>query len=88
MTITATEFKAKCLNLMDRVAQTNEPILITKHGQIVAQLAPPPPTEKKPWLALRGSVKIKGDIIRPALSRRKLNSYLAREAKRIGGFPH
>lgn len=41
MTITATEFKARCLELMDRVYQTGESIVITKRGKPVSRLAPP-----------------------------------------------
>jgi prevent-host-death family protein len=42
-TITATEFRAKCLGLFDRVAETREPLLITKRGKPVAHLVPLPP---------------------------------------------
>jgi prevent-host-death family protein len=40
-TITASQFKAKCLALMDEVARNGEAIVITKHGKPVAQLTPP-----------------------------------------------
>jgi prevent-host-death family protein len=40
--VSATEFKAKCLDLMDRVAERRETYTITKHGKPVAQLAPVP----------------------------------------------
>ncbi len=41
--ITATEFKAKCLDLLDRVARHDiGPLSITKHGRVVAQLIAPP----------------------------------------------
>ena len=36
--ITASEFKAKCLKLMDEVAQSGEEIVITKNGKPVAKL--------------------------------------------------
>ncbi|MEQ1617800.1 MAG: type II toxin-antitoxin system Phd/YefM family antitoxin [Terricaulis sp.] len=39
-TMPASEFKAKCLALMDEVARTGEAVLITKNGKPVAQLAP------------------------------------------------
>ena len=39
-TVKAAEFKAKCLKLMDEVAETGEPIIITKNGKPVSQLAP------------------------------------------------
>ncbi len=39
-TMPASEFKAKCLALMDEVARTGEPVVITKNGKPVAQLGP------------------------------------------------
>jgi prevent-host-death family protein len=38
--ITATQFKARCLRLLDEVAETGEPLVITKHGRPVARLEP------------------------------------------------
>ena len=38
MELTATEFKAKCLSLIDQVHAGGEPVVITKHGKVVAQL--------------------------------------------------
>lgn len=38
--ITATQFKARCLRLLDEVAETGEPLVITKHGKAVARLEP------------------------------------------------
>jgi prevent-host-death family protein len=38
MKMAATEFKAKCLALIDRVNRQGEPIVITKHGKVVARL--------------------------------------------------
>lgn len=81
MTITATEFKAKCLKLMDKVQKTHHPILITKRGEVVAQLAPPPPTAKKPWLALRGTGKIQGDLVSPGFSDRELDEFLQEDVR-------
>ena len=39
-TIKASEFKAKCLKLMDEVAETGQEIVITKNGKPVSRLAP------------------------------------------------
>lgn len=39
--ITATQFKAKCLRLLDQVAETGETLVITKHGRPVARIEPP-----------------------------------------------
>jgi prevent-host-death family protein len=54
MTITASEFKAKCLRLMEHVRVSGESITITKRGEEVARLMPLPP-KLKPWEALRGT---------------------------------
>ncbi len=61
--IGAGEFKAKCLSLMDLVNEQKQEIVITKHGQPVAKLVPF--LTEMPDLCgfLKGSIKIKGDII-------------------------
>jgi prevent-host-death family protein len=41
-TITASEFRAKCLGLFDKVAETGEPIVITKRGKPMACVVPIP----------------------------------------------
>jgi len=51
--ITATQFKARCLRLLDEVAETGETLVITKHGRAVARVEPPLRPDD-----LRGSVKI------------------------------
>lgn len=38
MELTATEFKAKCLSLIDQVHAGGESVVITKHGRVVARL--------------------------------------------------
>jgi prevent-host-death family protein len=40
MQISAVKFKATCLKLIDRVAQTGEPVVITKRGKVLARLVP------------------------------------------------
>jgi prevent-host-death family protein len=58
--ITASEFKAKCLELMDRLAARKlTRVVVTKHGEPVAVLSPPPlPRETAEGLFgfMRGSV--------------------------------
>jgi prevent-host-death family protein len=63
-TIPAGEFKAKCLKLLDEVAEKRETLVITKHGKPVAQLVPMP-AEKTLFGAMKGSVLWMGDIISP-----------------------
>lgn len=40
MKISAVHFKATCLELIDRVAETGEPVVITKRGKVLARLVP------------------------------------------------
>jgi prevent-host-death family protein len=65
--ITATRFKAECLSLMEHVRRTGKPVLITKRGRVVAQLAPPPEDRSAPWRRLRGSVARMGDVLSPVV---------------------
>ena len=65
-TIKASEFKAKCLKLMDEVAESGEEIVITKNGRPVSRLAPC----RKPSSGLffgrnRDDIRILGDIVSP-----------------------
>ena len=64
-TVKASEFKAKCLKIMDEVAATGEPVVITKHGVPVAQLVPAVQKPKTLFGALEGSILYMGDIISP-----------------------
>jgi prevent-host-death family protein len=40
MKVSAVQFKATCLKLIDRVAETGEPVIITKRGKVLARLVP------------------------------------------------
>jgi len=62
-TIPAGEFKAKCLKLLDKVAEDRQPLVITKHGKPVAQLIPMPTKKKQIFGSMKGSVAWIGDII-------------------------
>jgi len=64
--VTATEFKAKCLALLEEVRETGELIIVTKHGKPVAQVSPAlPGSHKYPQEALFGTVETVGDITGP-----------------------
>ena len=67
--IKISEFKATCLAVLARVGQTGRPILVTRFGKPVAQIAPPPTAGGETWLgAMRGTGAILGDLIEPAAS--------------------
>jgi len=63
-TIPAGEFKAKCLKLLDKVAEERQTLVITKHGKPVAQVTPIPAKENIVG-SMKGSVLWMGDIISP-----------------------
>lgn len=44
--IAISEFKAKCLALIEEVNKTRKPLRITRHGKVVAELVPPSPIPK------------------------------------------
>lgn len=64
--IAISEFKAKCLALLDQVQKTRQPILVTRRGRPVAEVSPPKPTENRDWIGSMKDMKILGDIISPA----------------------
>lgn len=47
--VPAAEFKAKCLELMDRVRETGAEYVVTKHGRPVAKLVPYTDSPGKPF---------------------------------------
>lgn len=63
--IRASEFKVKCLELMDEVSETGNEIIISKNGRRVARLVP---YRKKPESLFgidAGKIEILGDLIEP-----------------------
>ena len=70
MKVSATEFKAKCLSLIDRVHEQQESITITKRGRVVATLMGASGEEDdRPWLALRSvTLQWHGDPFEPAVN--------------------
>lgn len=71
-TISATEFKAKCLHLLDEVQRTGEDLVISKRGKPVARVV----AERagKPWLALRGAGEFTGDPFEPVVGKSEIEA--------------
>ena len=63
-TIPAGKFKAECLGLIDRVAETQESFIVTKRGRPVVEIVPVRVREPRP---LHRSVTVHGDIVGPIL---------------------
>ena len=64
-TISATEFRARCLALVDGVNLTREPVLITKSGKPVARLVAAGKPDKI-FGSLKGIIEIVGDLESPS----------------------
>ena len=63
--ISASQFKARCLGLMDQVAATGEVLVITKNGRPVAELHPCAAPRRPSPFGLHPEVSIAGDVLAP-----------------------
>lgn len=61
--ISATEFKARCLELMDEVSARGVSFVVTKRGVPVAELVPVELPAQGPFGFMRGTVVEVGDVI-------------------------
>jgi len=67
--INASDFKARCLSILDRVRATGERVVILKGGQPVAELGPATnAAAHHPQVSLEGTVTVVDDIVEPAVS--------------------
>ncbi len=64
-TIEASEFKAKCLKLMNEVAESGEEIIITKNGKPFSRLTPYRQRPESLFGIDKGRMEIFGDIVEP-----------------------
>ena len=63
--VPATQFKARCLALLEEVRETRQPLLVTRHGKPVAEIVPYTPGEAHRANPLKGSIVFQGDLIEP-----------------------
>jgi prevent-host-death family protein len=83
--INATAFKAQCLALIDEVAETGQPITVTKRGKAKVQIVA---VREKPRTligAMKGTFTILGDIVGPTVTDADLEDRLNRQARLING---
>ncbi len=67
--VAISDFKAKCVGLLDQVHRTRKPIRITRRGQPLADVVPPSPSVRKGhWLgSMKGRMEILGDVVSPVI---------------------
>ena len=70
------EFKAKCLSLLDEVNKTKKPIRILRRGKPVAEVVPPTAAPKRRKLGtMVGKGVILGDIVSPIIDLNDFEAY-------------
>ena len=70
------EFKAKCLGLIEQVHKTRQPLRITRHGRPLAEVIPAGPDPKREFLGdMIGTAEIVGDIISPIIDLDEIEAY-------------
>ena len=66
--IAISEFKAKCLGLLERVQKTRTPIRITRFEPIAEVVPSSPSADSADWFgSMAGTVDILGDIFSPVI---------------------
>jgi prevent-host-death family protein len=81
--IAISEFKAKCLSLLEEVDRTKRPLRVTRRGKPIADVIPAlPDADDRSWIgSMAGTMEIAGDIVSPVIdigeieALRDLNSY-------------
>jgi prevent-host-death family protein len=67
--IAISEFKAKCLSLLQQVNKTKTPLRVTRRGKAIADVVPPSTdSEEREWIgSMSDSLEITGDIVSPVI---------------------
>ena len=67
--IAISEFKAKCLALLEEVDKTKVSLRVTRRGRPIAEVIPVSPNmEERNWLgSMADSMKITGNIVSPVI---------------------
>jgi prevent-host-death family protein len=70
--VAISEFKAKCLSLLEEVQKTKKPLLVTKFGKPIAEVGPPSVNQKnRSWLgSMTGEINFLEDIVSPIFDER------------------
>jgi len=75
-TVPVSEFKAKCLRLIDEIQKTRQSLRITRHGRPIVEVIPAGPDRKRKFLGdMAGTVEIFGDIVSPVIDLDEFEAY-------------
>jgi prevent-host-death family protein len=65
-TLAVTDFKARCLSILDEVARTGESVTVYRRGKPLARVLPVAGVDARhPQQRLIGSVEILGEVVAP-----------------------
>ena len=64
-TIQSTEFKAKCLALIDKIAASGETLVFTKKGKSIVEMKPYSGKRVTSPFGLHSDLEIHGDLLAP-----------------------
>jgi prevent-host-death family protein len=67
--IAVSEFKAKCLALLQEVDRTKTPVRVTRRGHAIADVVPiAPDSPQRDWMgSMSGTATLVGDIVGPVI---------------------
>ena len=67
--VAISEFKAKCLSLLEQVSKTKTPLRVTRRGQALADVIPASSdVEERNWMgSMSDSIEITGDVVSPVI---------------------
>ena len=74
--IAISEFKAKCLSLLEEVSKTKTPLRVTRRGKPLADVIPASPeAEERSWIgSMSGTIDLVGDIVSPVIEIESIES--------------
>lgn len=68
-TVKASDFRGRCLAVLDRVSAMGKSVVILKHGRPVAELRPVRSVDVgRPQSGLVGAVTVVGNIVKPVVA--------------------
>ncbi len=75
--IAISEFKAKCLSLLEEVSKTKTPLRVTRRGKPLADVIPASPeAEERSWIgSMSGTIDIVGDIVSPVIEIESIEAF-------------
>lgn len=74
--IAISEFKAKCLSLLEEVNKTKTALRVTRRGKAIADVIPASSdVDERDWIgSMSGSIEITGDVISPVIETQEIEA--------------